>query len=88
MNLYIIIKDGKPFNGSNMKKDTFVKAYYDETIAEKIAKSFCTAQANAYYEYGQGYYDNEELDLQERRKLAKELAEIEMGRWDVIEVSI
>lgn len=80
--LHIILKDGKPWSGAS--QETFAKVYYDEGKAIQIAKSACTAEANRFYEYEEGYYQNEELSLTERRKLAKDLADKEwIKRWKV-----
>jgi hypothetical protein len=87
MKLYIITKDGLPYNGSKQKEETFVKAYYDRKLAEKTAKGFCTADANTYYRYGDGYYQTETLKQQERNELAKKLAKQELTRWSVIVVN-
>ncbi|MFJ8528587.1 hypothetical protein [Bacillus sp. NPDC094106] len=82
MEMYIILKNGKPWSG--VSQDAFAKIYYDKKKALQIAKSACTAEANRYYEYGEGYYQNEELSSTERRKLAKDLANKEwIKRWEV-----
>lgn len=88
MKLYIISKDGIPYNNSKSKEDTFVKAYFDEEVARRIAKSFCTAEANAYYRYGQGYHDNQDKSVKERNEMSKKLASEWLKRWDVIEIDI
>lgn len=88
LKLFIITKDGEPYNHSNLKKETFVKAYYDKKVADKTAKGFCSAEANTYYRYGDGYYANENKNSLERKEMAKKLAEKEMDRWDVIEITL
>lgn len=82
LDMYMILKDEKPWSGTS--QETFVKVYYDEGKAIQIAKGACTAEANRFYEYEEGYYQNEDLSLTERRNLAKDLADKEwIKRWKV-----
>lgn len=86
MKLYIIMKDGEPYCS---QKDTFTKSYFDEDIAIKVAKGFCSSDAGTYYRYGQGYYDNEDLNSYERDKLAKKLSKVNFEKhWKVKEVDL
>lgn len=92
MNLYIILKDGKPYI-TNSDNKPYVKAYYDKKVAERTVKSFCTSEANTYYSYGEGSYQLEREGfrypevMKERNKRAKKLTEEWILRWEIREVS-
>jgi hypothetical protein len=94
MKLYIILKDGEPYITDRDNKP-YVKAYYQESMAIKTAKAFCTSEANLYYQYEEGSYQIEEEGFeypsifQERKKRAKVLSEKWWNeRWNIKEIKM
>lgn len=93
MKLYIILKDGKPYITDRDNKP-FVKAYYEESVAKKIAKQFCSSEANTYYNYGDGREQLEQEGyeypaiMDEMKKRAKQLVGQWSSRWEVKEVEV